>query len=82
MDWVQMIFSCLRALSRSRTDLAAGNLALRQQLAVLSEQKKRPKFRKRYRVFWVWLSHFWTGRRSILVSVQPETVVRCHLSAF
>jgi hypothetical protein len=59
-------------------ELAAENLALRQQLAVLEQRSKRPRLRKRHRIFWVWLSRRWNGWRSVLAIVQPETVLRWH----
>ena len=31
---------------------------------------------------WVWLSRLWTGWRSALVIIQPETVIRWHRKAF
>ena len=62
--------------------LAAENLALRQQLAVLRQSVKRPELRRRDRVFWVWLSRLWKDWRSVLVIVQPETVVRWHQLGF
>ena len=55
---------------------------LRQQLAVHQRQAKRPKLRPRDRVFWVWLSRLWSGWRSVLVIVQPETVVGWHRQGF
>jgi transposase InsO family protein len=78
MGSVQLIFVFLRALLRSQGELAAENLALRQQLAVLKERRKRPRLRKRDRIFWVWLSRLWTGWRSALLIVQPDTVVAWH----
>ena len=78
MDCIQLIFIIARSLIRDQTELAAENLALRQQLAILERQSKRPKLKKRDRIFWVWLSKFWPRWRSILVIVQPETVVRWH----
>ncbi len=71
MGWIQIIFVFLRSLLRSQAVLAAENLALRQQLAIPSEQKRRPRLRKRDRIFWVWLSKFWTRWRSVLLIVQP-----------
>ncbi len=56
MDWMQMIFIFLRSLFRSQAELATENLALRQQLAVLQRQSKRPRLQKRDRIYWVWLS--------------------------
>ena len=55
------ILRFLRALLRNRADLAAENLALRQQLAILEQTAKHPRLRKRDRIFWVWLSRLWAG---------------------
>ncbi len=66
----------LRILLANRAALIAENLALRQQLAVLSRSKRRPRLRQRDRIFWVWLARLWRGWRSALVVVQPDTVVR------
>ncbi len=72
----------IRAFFRDRAELAVENLALRQQLAILKEKTKRPKLRPRDRVFWVWLSPFWANWRSVLLVVQPDTVVRWHRQGF
>ncbi len=77
-----MVAVFLRSLLRMQTELAAENLALRQQLAVLEHSSKRPKLRKRDRIFWVWLSKLWWNWRSVLLIVQPETVVRWHQQGF
>lgn len=39
MGWVQVIFIFLRAPVRSQAELAAENLVLRQQLAVLEQAR-------------------------------------------
>ncbi len=62
--------------------LTAENLALRQQLIVLKRQQKRPNLKSRDRLFWVILSRIWSGWRSTLLIVQPDTVVRWHRTAF
>jgi len=62
--------------------LAAENLALRQQLAVQQRTIKRPKLRRRDRLFWVLLRKIWSGWRSALIIVQPDTVVRWHRAGF
>lgn len=36
----------------------------------------RPKLRGRDRFFWAWLSKAWTGWRTALVIVTPDTVLR------
>ena len=82
MGWVQLVFIFLRSLVRCRAELAAENLALRQQLAILKEKIKLPRLRPRDRVFWVWLSKLWSNWRSTLLIVQPATVVRWHRRGF
>ena len=72
MDWIQLIFIVARSLVRDQSELAAENLTPRQQLAVLQRQSKRPKLKKRDRIFWVWLSKLWPRRRPILVIVQHK----------
>ncbi len=78
MGWTQMIFVLLRSLLRSQAELAAENLALRQQLAALEHKSRRPRLKNCDRIFWAWVSRFWSNWRSVLVIVQPDTVVRWH----
>jgi len=82
MGVFQVVWLFVRGLSAARATLVAENLALRQQLGVLQRSVKRPKLRKRDRVFWVWLSRLWSGWQSALTLVQPETVVRWHRQGF
>jgi len=82
MSVIQLVLAFVRSLVRDRIDLAAENLALRQQLAVLREKAKRPSLRQRDRIFWAILSRIWTNWRSALLIVQPETVVRWHRRGF
>jgi len=82
MGVVQIVWLFVRGLFAGRAALAAENLALRHQLTVLHRSVKRPKLRKRDRVFWVWLSRLWLGWRSALTLVQPETVVNWHRQGF
>jgi len=62
--------------------LAAENLALRQQLAVMKRTNKRPKIRMTDRLFWVLFSRIWIYWRKSLVIVTPDTVVRWHRKGF
>ena len=78
--WAILLF--IRGHWANRAALLAENLALRHQLAVLQRSVKRPRLRQRDRIFWSWLSHLWPGWRSVLVIVQPETVVRWHQQGF
>ena len=76
------LLAVLRAIFTSRAAWVAENLALRQQLAILRASVNRPKLRPRDRVFWVWLSRSWPGWKSLLVIVQPDTVVKWHRQGF
>ncbi len=82
MGWMQMIFILLRSLLRSQAELAAENLVLRHQLAVLEQRSKRPRLRNRDRIFWTWIARLWSNWRSVLVIVQPDTVLGWHRQGF
>ncbi len=72
----------LRAILIPRATLALENLALRQQLAVLRRQTKRPRMRQSDRGFWALLKRLWPDWRSALAIVRPETIVRWNRSGF
>ena len=82
MGIIKAIFLLIRAFLISRLSLAAENLALRQQVAVYTHTAKRPKLRRRDRIFWVWLSRLWSNWRSALAIVQPQTVIKWHREGF
>lgn len=82
MSLVPALLGALRTALRSRTDLTLENLALRQQLALLRHQSKRPQFARLDRLLWVWLSNHWAGWREALHLVRPETVIRWHRQGF
>ena len=82
MSFLNMTFTFLGSLVRERLELAAENLALRQQLAVQQRSVKRPKLRQRDRIFWVWLSASWRNWQSALLIVKPDTVVQWHRQGF
>ena len=81
-DAIRLFVSLLLGLGRSHKALLAENMALRQQLAVYQRKAKRPKLTVRDRAFWVWLSRLWSDWQSVLVIVQPETVVGWHRQGF
>jgi hypothetical protein len=68
----------LRLLLLPRSQLVLENLALRQQLAILSRQRLRPPLRRCDRLFWVYPARLYSDWRSALILVQPDTVVRWH----
>jgi proteasome lid subunit RPN8/RPN11 len=72
------MFELLRPLLRSglsalkrRRNLVIENLALRQQLAVLSHSKPRPRLSNADRMFWIALGRYWDDWRDHLVIVKP-----------
>ena len=67
-----------RGVFRGRAELAAENFALRQQLAILQQKSKTPRLRRRDRIFWALLSRIWVNWRSVLLIVQPDTMVGWH----
>src|SRR5688500_13799160 len=79
MEWLVLLVGTLAACGRSRRALVLENLVLRQQLAVLTRPtRKRPRLRRRDRLFWVVLSRLWRDWRQHLAVVQPDTVLRWH----
>lgn len=82
MGSFRILLLFIRGILRDRTELAAENLALRQQLAVMRQKSKRLRLLNRDRIFWAILSRIWTDWRSVLVIVQPETVVGWHRRGF
>ena len=77
-----LLTNAVRSALRSKHDLMLENLALRQQLAVLTGQRARAPTKPADRLFWSWLSRYWPGWRSTLVMVQPATVIRWHRTAW
>ncbi len=69
-------------LIQSRRTLLLSNLALRQQLAAYKRRQERPALKNRDRLFWSLLSRIWSGWKSCLVIVKPETVVRWQKKRF
>jgi hypothetical protein len=73
----------LRTLARSRAALHLEILALRHQLDVLQRiRPPRVRLAKTDRWLWVVLARLWTGWRTALVIVQPETVIAWHRRGF
>ena len=79
---ILQLLSLMPAALRTRSELALENIALRQQLGVLSRQGRRSKLRKLDRFFWVLLSRSWEHWKGTLVIVKPETVLRWHRKRF
>jgi putative transposase len=73
----------LRTWTRSRATLQFEILALQHQLQVLQRsQPRRLRLAKADRWLWTLLSRLWTGWRTALVIVKPETVIAWHRRGF
>ena len=83
---ISVLFSVLQTvqgLARSRAALHLEVLALRHQLQVLKRSRpRRLRLMHADRWLWAWLSGVWTGWRTALVIVKPETVIAWHRRGF
>jgi hypothetical protein len=77
-----IFFGFLVRSFRSRYDLLLENLALRQQLPVLTSQHPQPRLAAPDRLFWVILRRIWSGWKQALLIVRPDTVVGWHRAGF
>ncbi len=82
MSICKVLFLLLRGLFVSRSNLIIENLALRQQLTIQQRTIKRPKLKRKDRIFWAWLSRTWPQWKSALIVVKPETVIKWHRQGF
>ncbi|MFH1108395.1 MAG: integrase core domain-containing protein [Planctomycetota bacterium] len=82
MGVIRILLLFLRGVLRNRTELAAENLALRQQLAILQQKSKTPRLRRGDRIFCALLSRIWVDWRAALLIAQADTVVRWHREGF
>jgi len=72
----------LRAVVRSRANLVIENVALRQQVAALIKQRRRPALDDGDRAFWVGLRAAWPSWTNTLVIVKADTVAKWHRKRF
>ena len=77
------VLQTLRTSAHSRAALQLEILALRHQLQVLQRTRpRRLRLATTDRCVWVMLSRLWTGWRTALVIVKPETVIAWHRRGF
>lgn len=77
------LLAMVRGVVRSRAALHLEVLALRHQLQVLQRSRpRRLRLAKMDRWLWAWLSRSWSGWRTALVIVKPETVIGWHRQGF
>jgi transposase InsO family protein len=79
-----LLLSSLRSSLSTRAALQAEILALRHQLLVLqrSTRGRRLRLKSADRVFWVWLARLWSGWRSVVRVVKPETIIAWNRKGF
>jgi len=83
MSVLMSLLATFQGAVRCRAAFHLEVLALRHQLQVLQRsQPRRLRLAKADRCLWAWLSHVWGGWRTVLVIVQPETVVVWHRKGF
>src|SRR5712691_9610665 len=78
LELLVVIVRALALACRGHRELVLENLALRQQLTALRRTTKRALLQTRDRLFWIALARSWQNWRTVLVLVQPDTVVRWH----
>jgi putative transposase len=76
LELLLLIGRALALALRGHRELVLENLALRQQLTALKRTTRRPHLQTGDRLFWIALARLW--RRTALVLLQPDTVVRWH----
>ena len=82
-ELLQLIWSVLIGLFRSRASREAEIVTLRHQLNVLRRQSpKRPMFSGLDRLIFAVLFRIAPGITDVLKIVEPETVIRWHRSGF
>jgi hypothetical protein len=77
LEYLLLLVGLVRVALRDREALAAENLLLRRQLAVLTRPtRKRPRLRARDKLFWVVVRALRRDWRRHLILVRPESVIR------
>src|SRR5262245_11720702 len=79
IDVLALLLGVLSSVVRTRRDLAAENLLLRHQLAVLTRPtRRRSRLARRDKLLWVLARRLVPGWQRYLILVTPDTVVRWH----
>src|SRR6476661_10108488 len=82
-DLPKLILGLLASLFRSRANLEAEILILRQQINVLRRQApKRLHLNNTDRFLFVWLYRWFPSVLEVVAIVRPETIIRWHRAGF
>jgi hypothetical protein len=83
IDLLKLIVGVLASLFKSRAELEAENLVLRQQINVLRRRvPKRLHLNTTDRLLFVWLYHWFPYVLGAVAIVRPETIIRWHRAGF
>jgi hypothetical protein len=82
-ELLRLILAILASPFKSRAELKAENLILRQQINVLRRRMpKRPALTNVDRFLFVWLYRWFPSTAVALAIVRPETIIRWHRVGF
>ena len=82
-DLLKLLLGILASLFRSRAEVEAENLVLRQQINVLRRRMpKRPDLNNADRFLFVWLYRRFPSVLGAFAIVRPETIIRWHRAGF
>src|SRR5262245_46053002 len=82
-DLLRLLLAVLASLFKSRAELEAEILVLRQQVNVLRRQvPKRPVLTNIDRLVFVWLYRMFPSTVCALAIVRPQTIIRWHRLGF
>jgi hypothetical protein len=82
-DLLRLILAVLASLFKSRAELEAENLVLRQQISVLLRRMpKRPTLTNIDRLLFVWAYRWFPSTAGALAIIRPETIIRWHRAGF
>ncbi|MEH6948425.1 DDE-type integrase/transposase/recombinase [Bacillus sp. JJ634] len=86
-EWMNYLIPFLSLFFKSSNDIKLENIAPRSQLALYKQRYEKQKLPKltptpAFRQLWVILSKYLVNRKSRLVLVKPETVIKWHRTAF
>jgi len=79
---ITLVVRALQVALRSRSSLVLENIALRQQVGVLTRRRPRPPLDNADRAFWVAMRGAWRNWAQALLIVEPDTVVKWHRELF
>ncbi len=79
---ITLVVKALQLAFRSRSSLVLENIALRQQVGVLTKRRPRPPLDNADRAFWVAMRGAWRNWAQLLLIVEPDTVVKWHRELF